>query len=115
MNEVLQAQLAVLGDEIRSAAVPSGCKQTLAWCFAKLPALYGKFYQTNESRYGEEITRLVQAMLSELNKGDKVSAAARRLAANITEQLRLLHQQLGLAGLGLKSAESAPARARKAV
>jgi hypothetical protein len=108
MNAALQAELAALGDEIRKAPISGACKQTVAWCFGQLPPLYGKFHQTNESRYGDAITRLVQAMLSELTNADKRNLAAQTLAETITEHLRLLHQQLGLAVLGLKAPRPAP-------
>lgn len=112
MDDGLQAKLALLEDDIQAAVIPSDCKATVAWCFGKLPPLYGKFCQTNESRYGDEITRFVQAMLRELTKGDKVSRAARELAVTITERLRSLHQKLGIAGLGLKTPEPAPTPTR---
>src|SRR5262249_42899883 len=65
MQERLQAQLAALGKGVKGAAMTEGCRQTAAWCVGRLPGLYIKFQQTNESRYGDEITRIVQALLNE--------------------------------------------------
>jgi hypothetical protein len=109
MSEALQAQLAVLGKKVRAAAIPDGCKHTTGWCIGKLPPLYAKFRETNESRYGEEITRLVQGMLKELTTSDRSGPVAQKLATNITNRLQLLHEQFGLPVLNLK----APATIRR--
>jgi hypothetical protein len=102
MTEALQAQLAVLGRKVRAAAIPDGCKHTTGWCIGKLPPLYAKFRETNESRYGEEITRLVQGMLQDLTTSDRSGPVAHKLATNITNRLQLLHEQFGLPVLNLK-------------
>jgi hypothetical protein len=81
MDGALQAQHAALGDEVVAAAIPEGCKQTAAWCIGQLPTLYGKFRQTCESRYGEEISRLVQWLLKELTTSQQTCPEAHQLAA----------------------------------
>jgi hypothetical protein len=102
MDKTLQAQLAVLGKKVRAAAIPDGSKHTTDWCIGKLPTLYAKFRQTNESRYGAEITRLVQGMLGELTSIEETYPGAQRLSANITHRLQLLHEQFGLPRLSFK-------------
>ena len=102
MDGAFQAQFAALGDEVVAAAIPEGCKQTAAWCIGQLPALYAKFRQTCESRYGEEISRLVQSLLKELATSQQTCPEAHQLAARIDDRLRLLHEQFGLPGLNLK-------------
>jgi hypothetical protein len=114
MNQALQDQLGALRDEVQAAAIPTGCKHTAAWCLGKLPALYAKFRQTSESRYGDEITRLVRETLTELVNTKPACPEAQHLAASMTERLRLLHEQLGLPGLGLKAAGASSPRSRKA-
>jgi hypothetical protein len=114
MSEALQAQLAGLGKKVRAAAIPDGCKHTTDWCIGKLPPLYAKFRETNESRYGEEITRLVQGMLKELTTSDRSYPEAQKLATNITNRLRLLHEKFGLPGLNLKPPAASPTRFQKA-
>ena len=103
MADALQAQLGVLADEIRAAAIPSDGKQTVLWCVEPLPTLYAQFRQTSESRYGHEITRLVQAAFKELLQREPISPKAQELAARIACRLRLLHEQLGLPELNVQS------------
>jgi hypothetical protein len=114
MDEALQSQLAVMTDEFRSAAIPDDCKQTVLWCLEQLPTLYTNFRKTNENRYGEEITRLVQAVVKELVQGKKSCPTAEQLAADIPERFRLLHEEWGLPGLALKAPRTpTPPRSRK--
>jgi hypothetical protein len=113
MSEALQARLAVLGRKVRAAAIPDGCKHTTDWCIGKLPTLYAKFRETNESRYGEEITRLVQGALKELTTSHGACPEAQKLATNITDRLRRLHEEFGLPRLNLKAPAGLPTRARK--
>ncbi len=114
MDEALQTQLAAMGDEVLLVAIPDDCKRTIRWCVEQLPSLYADFRQTSESRYINEITRLVQGMLKELTTSKKARPEAQRLAASITEQLRLLHEQFGLPGLKLTPLGAPPLRLRKA-
>ena len=113
MVEALQAHLGALEDEIQATAIPGGCKQSVAWCIRQLPPLYTLFRQTNESRYGDEISRLFQCVLKELTKGETACPKAQRLVSSIPGRLQLLHAQWGLARLELKSPGPSP-RARKA-
>jgi hypothetical protein len=113
MQERLQAQLAALGKGVEGSAMPEGCRQTAAWCVGRLPGLYTKFQQTNESRYGDEITRIVQALLNELTDSEKTRPSARQLADQITDQFRLLHETFGLPRLPLKLHAAATPRPRK--
>jgi hypothetical protein len=114
MENAIQDQLAELGDAVRSAAIPSASKEKALWCVDKLPTLYAKFRMTYESRYGDEITRLVQGALHELVSSDAASPATHELAASMTERLRLLHEQSGIPELNLKLPRPAPPRTRKA-
>jgi hypothetical protein len=114
MEETLQAQLTVLGNEVGALAIPDRCKQTAAWCLGQLPPLYAKFRQTSESRYGEEITRLVQGVVKELIQNKATCPEAQCLAASMTDRLRALHEQLGLPGLKFKPLGASASRGRKA-
>jgi hypothetical protein len=113
MSEALQAQLTALGNEVRSTALPGDSRHTAVWCMGQLPPLYAKYHQTSESRYGEEITRLVRGVLKELAQGKSVCQQAQQLAASIIDRLRLLHEEFGLPGLGLKSPGLVPLRSQK--
>lgn len=115
MAHAIQDQLAALGEEVRSAAVPDASKQTALWCVDRLPALYDKFGQSYESRYGEEISRLVRGALSELVSSETANAATQQLAERMTARLQALHDEAGIPGLNFKSARpTPPARKSKA-
>ena len=113
MDEALRVQFATLGDEVQAVAIPDAGKQTAMWCLGQLPTLYDRFQATSESRYGEEITRLVQGVLKELGKGKPVCPEARLLATAIPERFRALHEQLGLPRLELKVPGATSPRSRK--
>ncbi|HEY1860714.1 MAG TPA: hypothetical protein VGG61_10190 [Gemmataceae bacterium] len=108
MGRGFQAQLAALGKQVRAAAISGDWKHTSDSCFGRLPALYEKFCQTNESRYGEEISRRLQVMLNELASDERNCLEARKLSTRITVRLRLLHEQFGIPAFALKA--PAPSR-----
>jgi hypothetical protein len=114
MNATLQAEFQTLGDEVRATAIPNDCKHTAVWCIGQLPPLYTKFTQTNESRYGDEITKLVQAVMTELARGEGNCPEARKLATTVADRLQKLHEQLGLPRLTLRTpAPPATPKSRK--
>jgi hypothetical protein len=113
MADALQAHLGVLADEVRAASIPSDSKHTVLWCLESLPTLYAKFCQTSESRYGHEITRLVQAVFKELLQRKPISPEVQQLAVNIANGLRLLHEQLGLPELNVQSPRVSAPRLRR--
>jgi hypothetical protein len=102
MSEPLQVYIAALEKKVQAAALPDGCKHTAAWCLGQLPALYVKFRQSSESRFGDEISRLVQAVLTELSNSQKTCPEALKLANGIIDRLKLLHEELGIPALNLK-------------
>jgi hypothetical protein len=114
MDEALQVRLTALGDEVRAAAIPDGPKHSALWCVGQLPALYAKFRRTNDTQYGDEITRLVRAALHELAKSGRGRPDASSLAARITDQLRLLHEEFGLPRLAVGPRAAPSPRSRKA-
>src|SRR5712691_4439232 len=114
MDDAIQGQLTALGDEVQAAAIPEGCKRTAAWCVGQLPALYVHFQQTSESRYADEITRLVRGALKELVTSQKGCPEAQELATSMTNRLRHLHEEFGLPGLNLKLPTPPTPRSRKA-
>jgi len=115
MSKSLRAQLAALGDEVRAATPPGACTLTATWCVGQLPALYDKFTQTNESRYCEEITRLVQLMLKGMMQSTEVSPGAQKLEAKLIDRLRLLHERFGLSPLNLRPFRASPHRPERLV
>ena len=114
MTEGLRAELAGITSLVKAANVPGDTSHTVVWCLEQLPALYAKFCQTHESRYGDEIRRLDQGILGELAKSPLPSPEVRAVGEVVLERLRHLHQRFGLAGLDLKVLPSSPLRSRKA-
>jgi len=114
MDEPLQGYLVALGNEVRATDLSADATQTALWGLDQLPMLYAKFRLSNESRYGDEITRVVQGVLQGLLESKPASTAAQQLAARIPERLRHLHEEAGLPGLLLKAPRvAATTRSRK--
>jgi hypothetical protein len=114
MGETLQGQLTALEREVRAALIPGDWRHTADWRFELLPSLYDKLRQTNDSRYGEEISRRVLAVLRELANSTKKRLEAQKLAVHITERLCSLHEEFGLPGLVLRLPATRPARSTTA-
>jgi hypothetical protein len=105
MHESIRAHFRELEEALRSTAVPADRLEVIAGSIRRLPALYARFRETNESRHGEEIARLVQGVLKDL----QACPQARGLDAAFREKLRLLHEELGVPPLALKAAPPTPA------
>ncbi len=114
MGEELGRLLAALEGEVRSTALADDSKHTAVWCVRQLPALYDKFRRTSESRYGEEISRLVRAALQVLAGGKGNCPASRELAAALPGRLRRLHERFGVPPLALDPPAPRRSRSRKA-
>jgi hypothetical protein len=104
MHETVQAHFAALEKAVRTTAIPADRKQFIATAIEKLPDLYRQYRQTNESRFGDEITRLVQAVLKQLEACPK----AQKLDADFREGLRVLHEDLGIPSLPLRPVAPPP-------
>jgi hypothetical protein len=111
MHPTIQAHFQELEDALRATAVPTDRREVIAGCVRRLATLYTQSRQTNDSRYGEELTRLVQGILKEL----QACPEARKLEAAFRAKLRLLHEEAGVPPLALKPAPPAPGakKARK--
>ena len=111
MHEAIQAHFQGLEDALRTTAVPADRQEVIAASVQRLAALYAQFRQTNDGRYGEQISRLVQGVLNDL----QACPQARKMDAPFREGLRLLHEELGVPGLTLKPAPPPPSprKARK--
>jgi hypothetical protein len=113
MNDPLQAQLEELISEVEAAVIPVDGKHSAAWCVRQLPALYAKFRQTSESRYGEELTRLVRAVLRMLADPTGAFPGSEALAASLLVRLHRLHEQFGIPRLDFELPGAAKPRPRK--
>jgi len=112
MHESIQAHFRELEEAIDATRLPADSKASIAGAVQRLPALYTQYRQTNESRYGDQIARVVQEVLKSLEGCPE----AQNLDAAFRAKLRLLHEELGIPQLALKSAPVPPAakKTRKA-
>src|SRR3954451_20901538 len=94
--------------DVQETDIPEDRKRNMADSIAKLSGLYTQFRATNASRFGDEITRQVQAILKDLEACPK----AQNLDAAFREGLHNLHEQLGIPALRLKAA-AVPRKPRK--
>jgi hypothetical protein len=114
MDEAARAHLAALEDEVRVAALSEAGQHTALWCLGQLLPEYAQYRQTRESRYGEEITRLVRGLLKGITESPGGGPSAQRLATRILDRLQILHEELGLPGLVLPAPQPSLRRSRKA-
>jgi hypothetical protein len=114
MDEAAQPHLAALEDEVRAAALSEAGKHTALWCLGQLLPQYARYRQTCEIRYGEEITRLVCGLLKGITEGPRGGPSVQHLATRILDRLQILHEPLGLPGLGLPAPQPSPRCSRKA-
>jgi len=101
MCDVRFSELEALHALAKKAKMSKVSKQITLGCMDQLPRLYEDFCRTNESRYGDSIAGLAQAILKQLAEGE-LGAGARRVAEALVAQLGQLHERLGLAPLRLK-------------
>jgi hypothetical protein len=104
MHGAIREHFTELKEAVRRTTIPADRQEAIAGAVKRLSALYTSFRETNESRYGDEITRLVQAVLKDL----EACPEARKLDAAFREKLRLLHEELGVPALALKPAPPPP-------
>ena len=115
MDKALHVQLTKMRNEVGAAVIPDAGKHTALWCIGQLPSLYTKFRFANESRYGDEIARLVRLVLKELAQDKTVRPRAQKLAAGIPERLQRFHEKFGLPGLNIQPRVASSPRSRKPV
>ena len=113
MDEAAQAHLVALEDEVRAAALSEAGKHSALWCLGRLLPQYAPYRQSCESRYGEEITRLVRGLLKVITEDPGGGPSVQHVATRILDRLQILHEQLGLPGLRLPAPKLSPRRSRK--
>jgi hypothetical protein len=108
MDSDLQAELATIGGLVEAAPVGDRARQTVLWALNKMPSAYQQLLKTYESRYVDEIVRLVTVIRQELTNED-----APELAASIATRLTAMHSRRGFPSLSLKPAPPTPAKRPK--
>src|SRR5215470_234305 len=108
MDSDLQAELATIGGLVEAAAVADRARQTVHRAPKRMPLAYQQLLKTYESRYVDEIVRLVAGMRQALTK-----EGAPELAEAIATRLTAMHSRRGFPSLGLKPAPPAPPKRAK--
>jgi hypothetical protein len=104
MHERIRAHFSELQAALEDTTLSDERKQFVASSVVKLAALYAQFRETNMSRFGDEISRLVQAVLYQLQECPE----AGKLDADFVHGLHSLHQELGIPRLSLKPVKVPP-------
>jgi hypothetical protein len=98
MHEAVRAHFQSLQDAVETTALTAERKEINARRIGRLADLYACFCKSYESRYLDEITGVVALVLRELEGCPKAQALA-----PFRDNLMLLHEELGLPALNLKS------------
>ncbi|OAI40621.1 hypothetical protein AYO40_04665 [Planctomycetaceae bacterium SCGC AG-212-D15] len=103
MDKALQKKLLALSDEVEATAIPADRKHTIVWCLEKLPSLYADYQSSNESRFGDEITRLLHAVMKELTRGTGGCKEAEKIATGMAGRFQTINERLNLPALILRA------------
>jgi hypothetical protein len=106
-------ELARIRTLVKRARLLADAEHSILWCLDQLPHLYAEFCRTCESRFGDAILRLAQAVLKKLAESG-VGAATLRVSAALVAQLAGLHERLGLSALALRPVSASAAPGKKA-
>jgi hypothetical protein len=79
---------------IQKATLAEDARSTALWCLGRLPGLYQQFRETNNTRYGDEIQRLVNGLRGALAEDPTAREA-------VTDRLVAMHERLGIPALRL--------------
>jgi hypothetical protein len=105
----MDADLQAVQEAVDAAGLSEDIRQTTQACLGQLPKLYRELCQRCESRYSDEIGRLIHAMLKEL-------AGFPAVAEGVIRRLQAMHERLGIPVPNLKPYLPAKkTRPRKAV
>jgi hypothetical protein len=116
MDKVVMTTLTALSKSVEATTVSPDCKHTIAWCLGKLPPLYANYQSSYESRYADEIRRLVQTLIQQLTDDTGGGAEAYQIGSGMAERFQVLHERLNLPALILKCPpQAAVARTRTPV
>jgi hypothetical protein len=109
MHDSLKAHFASFEKSVQSTSIAEDRKEYITATLQKLPAVYEQYRLTNSSRFGDEITRMVQTILKNL----EACPQSRGIDQEFRDGLRNLHEELGVPVLRLKAPAPLPKK-RKA-
>lgn len=107
MHDQIRIHFAAIEAEISKSVVLEPRRQTISEWIAKLAPLYKQYRETNASRFGDDITRIVGAICRELS----TCPEAKKLEEEFREGLHRLHEDLGIPKLALKAPPRTPVKA----
>ena len=113
----MKATLKTIRALVTDAAMAPEIEHAVLWRFDQLPTLYISLKGTYESRYSDRILVLVQGILKTLMSEEAGGADAVKLAEKIVARLQKMHDQHGLAEIGIKpppAPKPKPVRKKKA-
>jgi len=103
MDLDLQTELTAIQNLVEAAGIPDRPRQTILSSLKQLPPLYQELMRTYESRYADEILRLVTVVRQALT-----NSGALELGETIAGRFTAMHSRRGFPSLGLKA--TAPAK-----
>lgn len=112
MHDSIRQHFARFLESVRKTGLADDRKESVESSLNRLPAMYAQFRATNDCRFGEEITRVVQAVLRVV----EACPDGRKIDEEFRAGLHALHEEHGVPILRLKPlpALPKPKKARKA-
>jgi len=108
MDTDLQTELTTIQDLIEESTLTGTPRQTAISSLKKMPLLYQEMMRTYESRFADEILRLIKHLRQSLTECGAVD-----VAETIVVRVTAFHARRGFPDLGLKPALPAPIRRTK--
>jgi len=111
MHDSIRRHFASFLKAVQKSSLPDDRKEFFAASIDRLPPMYATYRDTNDSRHGDEITRVVQTMLKALEGCPE----GREIDGEFRTGLHALHEEFGVPILRLKSlpAPRKPTKASK--
>lgn len=99
MNDQIRSHFAEIELTLSKSGIPEARQKTISESIAKLPLLYKQYRETNSSRFGDDIARIVQSLLCDVS----LCPDAEKKEVDFREGLHRLHEDLGIPKLPLKA------------
>lgn len=106
----MDADFETIREMVNGVDLPGAARHTAGWCMGQLPGLYAEFRDSCDTRSGDEIRRLLGAVLTLLVEQGRDPAAARAVA----DHLRAMHERFGLPVTVPEPPAARPPRRRRA-
>ena len=108
MDADVLAELVTIQKLVAEANIADVPRLTVLRLLKRLPRLYEELCSTYQSRYADEIHRLVRNVFETLPDNAAFAPDASRVTEAISTRLRDVHRRLGIPGLGVPGKQLAP-------